>query len=685
MSCKKYRVSADIGGTFTDLVFYDTETGEYLEGKTLTTPNNRSDAVISGIDEKITNYEDIEFFVHGTTSGLNAFLERKGERVALLTTEGFRDVYEIARGNRPGLYEMRYRKPQPLIERMDIFEVKERMMGNGETRLAVQEDSIAAAAEKIRQGDYTSVAVCFLHSYNNPAHELQAREYLEKHLPGYSISLSHQVAREWREYERTSTTVINAYIAPIVQSYLNSLERRMADKSFEKHVHIMQSGGGIITAEIAKATPIQTLMSGPVGGAVGNQTLSEMLGYPNLIGVDMGGTSYDVSIVVDGKPDISNEVQLEGFPILVPMVNIHTIGAGGGSIAWIEAGGLRVGPKSAGSVPGPACYGRGGTQPTITDANTVLGRLVPDGFLGGGMKLDKEAAEKAVATVAKPLGMTVTQAAEGICAIADAKMADAIRQLTIRKGIDPREFVLVAFGGAGPMQACTTARELDIDRVLVPEMPGIFSAWGMLQSDIRQDLSRTMQCNLARADVSEIAAKFDDMTAEAMDLLERQHITRQQAEFVRSAEMRYLGQEHTLRVNLPMEGMDEDTVAYMVKSFHDLHLQIYGHNDLAGDVEIVNLRLVGLGRLAKIAKKKCVSFSTQTPTPIKTQDIIFDGESCTASIYTRKSLECGQTFSGPAIVEELTTTTVVPPGWQVTIDEYRNMMIQRKNREEVAK
>lgn len=675
---RKYRVSADIGGTFTDLVFYDPETGVYLEGKMLTTPHDRSDAVIAGIGEKIIDYTNIEFFVHGTTAGLNAFLERKGERVALLVTEGFRDVYEIARGNRPGLYDLRYRKPQPLIGREDIFEVKERMMANGETLLPVDEESVAAAAEKIAAGSYTSIAVCLINGYENPAHELDIERLLQKYLPGRPVSLSHRVAREWREYERTSTTVINAYIAPIVQKYLETLETRMSGKMFQKRVHVMQSGGGVITAEIAKSVPIQTLMSGPVGGAVGTQSLSSLLGYPNLIGVDMGGTSYDVSIVVDGRPDISSEVSLEGFPILVPMVKIYTIGAGGGSIAWIEAGGMRVGPMSAGADPGPACYGRGGSQPTITDANTALGRLVPDGFLGGGMKLDKTAAEKAIEPLANRLGMNVTETAEGICAIADAKMADAIRQLTVRKGIDPRNFVLVAFGGAGPMHACSTADELEIKRVLVPVMPGIFSAWGMLQSDIRQDLSRTMQCGLSNADVEKIRMKFDEMTDEAMALLERQHITRDQAEFVRSADMRYLGQEYTVRVSFEGEIVDVEAIETLKETFHSFHAQIYGHNNPEGEVEIVNLRLVGLGRLDKIPRAKSAKFSSDPPEPIKRQRAIFSGNEHDTAIYSRKSLLSGQSFFGPAIVEELTATTVVPPGWEARVDEYDNIMIEKE-------
>ncbi len=675
MSNKRYRVSADIGGTFTDLVFYDMETGEYLEGKTLTTPQNLSDAVISGIEEKVDDYQNIDFFVHGTTSGLNAFLERKGARVALIATQGFGDVYEIARGNRPPMYDMRYRKPTPLLERVDVFEVEERLLADGREYRPVSEASVAQAAERIKAGNYTSVAVCLINAYENPAHELEIGALLEKYLPGYSISLSHQAAREWREYERTSTTVINAYIAPIVQNYLEFLEQRMAGKNYTKHVHIMQSGGGVITAEMAKRHPIQTLMSGPVGGAVGNQSLSQLLGYPNLIGVDMGGTSYDVSMVVDGRPDISSEVNLEGFPILTPMVNIHTIGAGGGSIAWIEAGGLRVGPQSAGADPGPACYGNGGERPTITDANVVLGHLDPEGFLSGKMTLDKEAAIRAVATVAGPLGMTVEETAQGICDIADAKMADAIRQLTVRKGIDPREFVLVAFGGAGPMHACTTADELEIETVLIPELPGIFSAWGMLQSDIRQDLARTMQVNLSRADYGDIAAKYEEMTSEAMALLNRQHISKEQAEFIRSADMRYLGQEYTVRVTFNSETVDHDSVEALKAGFHALHMQIYGFNNPEGEVEIVNLRLVGLGRLDKMGKVKSETLSQAAPLAAKTQPALFKGRVYTARIYQRRDLQPGQAFTGPAIVEELTATSVIPPQWRVTVDEYRNLLV----------
>lgn len=675
---KRLRVSADIGGTFTDLIFYDISTGEYQGAKILSTPENLSNAIINGINKKITDYAAIDFFVHGTTSGLNAFLERKGAKVALLCTKGFRDIYEIGRGNRPPIYDIRYKKPKTLLERADVFEIDERIMANGQVLRPVSIKSLAAVVENIKKGGYTSIAVCLINAYNNPAHEIKVEEYLKSHLEGYSISLSHGIVREWREYERTSTTVLNAYIAPIVQEYLEFLEARMLENGFGKQVHIMQSGGGIITSELAKKSPIQTLLSGPVGGAVGNESLAKLIGYQNLIGVDMGGTSYDVSMIVGGKPDLAYEVSLEGFPILTPMINIQTIGAGGGSIAWIEAGGLRVGPRSAGASPGPACYGNNGTEPTITDAKVVLGHLDPNGFLGGNMVLNKNAAIDSVKTIADQLNMTVDELAQGICDIADAKMADAIRQITVRKGIDPREFVLVAFGGAGPMLACTTADELDMDRVLIPEKPGNFSAWGMLQSDIRQDLSRTLQCSMNQLDMTQIEDTFREMSDEAMDLLIKQQIPNESMDFIRSIDMRYAGQEYTVRIDMESSVVDIDSLDKLSRNFHEIHKNIYGFNSPNGELEIVNLRLVGLGYLDKKLKEKSTIFDDSIPAPSKKQEAIFKGERHLTAIYDRELLKYGQSFAGPAIIRELTATTVVPPDWYGIIDEFHNILVMKK-------
>ncbi len=669
----KYRVSADIGGTFTDFVFFNVDTKEFSAGKTLTTPANLSEAIINGIKEEISDFGDIEFFVHGTTSGLNAILERRGVKVALITTKGFKDVYEIARGNRNELYNMKFRKTKPLLNRSDIFEVDERILFDGEVEKPLTKQAVEAIIEPIKQGNYDAIAVCLINAYRNPSHEELVLKVLEEHFN--NISLSHKIAREWREYERTSTVVMNAYIAPIVSRYLNVLEDRMKENSFNDSVYIMQSGGGVITTSVAKETPIQTVLSGPVGGAIGNNTLSQLLGYPNLIGVDMGGTSYDVSMVVDGKPDVSTETDLEGFPVLTPMVNIYTIGAGGGSIAWIESGGLRVGPVSAGSVPGPACYGNGGTKPTITDANVVLGRIDPDGFLGGRMVLDKAAAIAAVKTIADQLHLSVEETADGICRIADAKMADAIRQLTVRKGIDPRQFVLVAYGGAGPMQACSTAIELGIKTVLVPQMPGTFSAWGMHQSDIRQDAVRTYTVAVEAADQQILSSLINEMKDEVSKILGEQNIEQAKSEFRLSADLRYTGQDHTMGVAFNDTDFSAAALKGLRASFDQLHHSVHGHSNPAESVELVNIRLTGLGKLDKYQPSPAAALSDASLKPDKVTDVIFDSKTYQTAIYQRQDLAAGIKLQGPAIIEELTTTTVIPPQFSLTVDTYGNLIL----------
>lgn len=673
----RFRVSADIGGTFTDFVFFDSMTGQYKAGKTLSTPHNLSDAILKGISEQVEDFSQVDFFVHGTTAGLNAFLQRKGTNVALITTQGFKDVYEIGRGNRTEMYNMYFRKPKPLVERRNVFEVKERVLFDGTVESSLDRESVLKAAEEIKQKKFDSIAVCLINAYNNPVHEIEIKMILEEALPGKSVSLSHEVAREWREYERTSTVVLNAYIAPIVQKYLELLEGRLEEKGFEKTVYIMQSGGGVITSEIAKDCPIQTLLSGPVGGAIGNMSLCEMLGYKNLIGIDMGGTSYDVSMIVDGRPDVSTETNLEGFPILTPMVNIYTIGAGGGSIAWIEGGGLRVGPLSAGADPGPACYGNGGIEPTITDANVVLGRIDPYGFLGGNMVLDKGAAIKAVKKLADKLNLSIEEAAEGICNIADAKMADAIRQITVRKGIDPREFTMVAFGGAGPMHACLTAEELGILTILVPEMPGTFSAWGMHQSDIRQDAVRTFTSILDDMQIDGISEVYNQMIKEVSSILHQQNISKEQSEYRKTADLRYVGQEHTLNVAFNTNEIDANSLKQLRDGFDQLHYSIYGHNNPNDPVEIVNVRLTGLGKLKRVLKEKAEILVSTEPMPYKINQTIFYGKKYESNIYDRRELLPGHKFMGPAIIEELTATTVVPPGYEVSVDGFNNLLIKK--------
>src|SRR5256886_4972246 len=509
-----YRVAMDIGGTFTDFVVVDEAARATSTGKTSTTPANPEQGVLSGLTQVVSELSDISFVVHGTTVGLNAFLERKGTRVLLVMTAGLRDAYSIARHDRKELYTLRYRKPERLVPRHDVYEVVERLRWDGSVDTVFDESSLEPLIEAVKREGIEAVAVCLVNAYVNPDHELRTREVLQRECPGLSVKLSHEIAREWREYERASTAVLNAYVAPRVEGYLRSLEEELSGRGVDETLHVMQSNGGITTAAKARQQPVQTLLSGPVGGTIGGAALSRATGRLKLLCVDMGGTSFDLSLIVDVRPTVSTETELEGLPILMPLVDIHTIGAGGGSLAWLEAGGLRVGPQSAGADPGPACYGRGGTQPTVTDANLFLGRLDAGYFLGGRMTLNEEASERALASVAAEVGLRTTALAEGMLAIINARMADAMRTITVKQGIDPREYSLVAFGGAGPMHAVWLAEELEIGEVIVPWSPGTFSAWGMLQTDMRHDVVRSFYRPLAELDAGDVTTVLEALDSE---------------------------------------------------------------------------------------------------------------------------------------------------------------------------
>ena len=673
----RYKVSIDIGGTFTDLVVHDEVGGRAFTGKVLSTPHNPAEGVITGLTTVLDDPRQIGFLVHGTTVGLNAFLERRGARVLLITTEGFKDVYTIARGDRKELRALRYRKPTPLVPPSDIHTVRERIRWDGTVQEPLHTEDLEPIIEKIQAEGIRAVAVCFLHSYVNPEHELAVREILTQRLPGVSVSLSHEIAREWREYERTSTVVLNAYIAPPIENYLESLERQIAERGVQSRLYVMQSNGGVMTSAAARQTPIQTLLSGPVGGTIGGKALSEVLGRPNLLCVDMGGTSFDVSLIVNGELSVSTETVLEGLPVLMSIVDIHTIGAGGGSVAWLEAGALRVGPRSAGADPGPACYGKGGTEPTVTDANLFLGRINPGYFLGGNMTLDYDASARAIGRLADSLGMTSEALAEGILAIVNAKMADAMRTLTVKRGIDPRDFSVLAFGGAGPMHAAALADELEISEVIVPWAPGTFSAWGMLHTDVRHDLVRTFYSALDSTSPEQIDDVFTELEAQGRAILEEEHVPEDRMRFIYSADMRYVGQEYF--VNIPVErgnGFSQADIARMTELFHSTYRTRYGHATPGAPLEIVNLRVAALGLLAG----RVQGFQPQEETELvrETRKVIFDGEPVDTLILRRDVLPIGATFEGPAVVEEQTATTVVPPNWAGHVDHLGNLILRRK-------
>ena len=666
-----YRVAADIGGTFTDIVVEPSD-GPVFVGKVATTPENPARGVIDGVRELVPDLSEISFFVHGTTVGLNAFLERRGERVLLISTAGLGDAYTIARGNRHTLYELRYSKPEQLVPRRDVHEVRGRLSWDGSEIEPLNRTDFGPIIDKVRREGITAVAVCFVHAYAYPDHEIEARNILSEALPDVSISLSHEVAREWREYERASSAVMNAYVAPVVQRYLGSLQQELHEMGMDATVHIMQSSGGVSTADSARRNPVFTLLSGPVGGTIAGTALAASSSRPNLLCVDMGGTSFDLSLVIDGKANATLETELEGLPLLMSIVDIQTIGTGGGSIAWMENQAVRVGPRSAGSIPGPACYGRGGTQPTVTDANLFLGRLGAKSLLGGDMSLDTAAAARAIESLAPEAGLEPVAFAEGILAISNAAMADAMRTITVSQGVDPREFALVAFGGAGPMAAAFLAQELDIREVVIPRFPGTFSAWGMLQTDLRHDFTQSFFRPAVGIDIADLQETYSKLEYEGRRTLMAEGIAEGDVSFQRTADMRYVGQEYTINVSLT-----SGDIAEITGSFHAAHDRRYGHASPGAPIEFVNLRVAAFGALQKYATSDAGGAADGNAT-IGEREVVFDGTRHTTPIVSRERLAADFSTSGPLIIEEQSATTVVPPNWRVRIDRQHSIVIEQE-------
>ncbi|WP_236792977.1 hydantoinase/oxoprolinase family protein [Amycolatopsis sp. GM8] len=676
----RYRVSMDIGGTFTDVVTYDDEAGVFAASKASTTPDDLSEGVLAGLTSIVDSPGDIGFLVHGTTQGLNAFLERRGVPVLLLGTAGVEDSYHIARGPRTRLYDLHYRKPEPLVPRRDVVGIGGRIAPDGTELTPLDEEAVRDAAKTARGRGHGAIAIALLFSYANPAHELRAREIVLDELgEDFTVSLSHEAAKEWREYERTSSAVIEAYTGPIVRNYLSHLEVRLRDGGLDVPLHVMQSSGGILTADSARARPLQTLLSGPVGGAIAGAELSRISDRPHLIGIDMGGTSFDVSLIVDGEPDVSAEAHLEGLPMLMSVVNIHTVGAGGGSVAWVEAGGLRVGPRSAGARPGPACYGRGGTEPTVTDANLVLGRIDPEGFAGGQLTLDPESAFTAVRELGRTFDLDAVAMAEGICDVANSKMAQAIRTITVSRGIEPRDSSLVAFGGAGPMHAVFLARELGIAETIVPRFPGAFSAWGMLQTKIRKDFTEPyffLDEDLDGADLSAVLTRLED---HGLSTLGEEGVGRDHRSVAHSVDIRYAAQEYTLTV--PLIGKDEPSTPDFLKTiaerFAEMHQSRYGHANLGAPIEFVTVRSAAFGDLGRPEPQKWPQ-AQSSEFPYETKPVVFGGTPRDSVVVRRDDLLAGHAFQGPAVILEDTATTVVPPEYSVSVDEIGSLIIRAK-------
>jgi N-methylhydantoinase A len=678
----RYRVGIDIGGTFTDFVILDQITGRASLEKTPTTPRDLWQGIENGLDLSQLDLENTSMVIHGTTVGLNCFLEKKGAATGLIITKGFRDIYEIGRVNRIEMYDLFYKKPEPLVPREFRLEVTERLDGHGNVITPLQREEVVHAADFFRQSGITAIAVCLLHAYNNPVHEIAIGKILNEVYPEAQVSLSHQLGREWREYERTSTTAINAYIAHKVGSYLSRIEDGLETRGYQRPFFVNQSSGGVMSVKSAKAKPVHTIMSGPAAGAVSSAFVGKAAGFQNVIAFDMGGTSTDVSLTYQGNIRVTAESQIERHPLMVPMVDIYSIGAGGGSIAHIDrAGALNVGPQSAGSEPGPACYGRGGNEPTVTDANLVLGRI-PSHLLGGAMPLNHEIALKAINRVVEPLNLNSIEGAAGVIRIVNNNMAYAIRAVTVQRGLDPKDFALLAFGGAGPIHACEIASEIGIPTVIVPMAPGAFSALGMLLSEVRHDFTRTRLVATDSADPIEIENLFTEMEQEAILTLEGEIESGTPIRKERAIEMRYLGQEYTVKVPIDNGPFSSESLDLLRQEFDRLHNQSYGHASDTEPTEIINLRLTIFGELGDV---KLPDLPEGGLEPISkalkgTTEICLDPRegNTEVSVFDRDYLLAGNQINGPALIIEKGSTTLVSPDFKCEIDRNGNLLMTRK-------
>jgi N-methylhydantoinase A len=678
------RLSADVGGTFTDIAVFDEATGSLRLGKTLTTPRRLVNGIAKGVGKAESSFAEAQLFLHGTTIAINTILERNGARAVLLTTQGFRDIYEIGRVNRPESYNLFFQKHVPLIERSRRYEIRERMDAEGRVLIPVDEDQVRAiVAEAVKDG-MEAVAILFLHSYRNPAHERRVKEIIETEHPGLFVTASHELSQEYREFERTSTVAANAYIGPRVRHYLGEMRGHLRAAGFAGDFFIVQSSGGLFDIADAQRACIRMLESGPAAGVIGTKALCDATGIRSAIAFDMGGTTAKAGVIHDGQVLMTGNAMIGGYvsglPVQMPMVDIQEVGTGGGSIARVETGGaLRVGPQSAGAEPGPVCYGLGGQEPTITDANLVLGRLGVDRFLGGEMPLDLAAAIAALRErIADPLNLDPIAAAEGILRIATTRMSHVVRWVTTERGLDAADFALVAYGGAGPLHAAMIARELRIGRVVIPIAPGHFSAFGMLVTDLRRDFVRTWFTPLAAASFGRMAEIYRVMEDEGREAVRRSGITTANVTISRAADMRYVGQEHAVTVELPMELFRNEDRAGIKRRFDATHDVRYGHAAEREPAEIVSLRSAVTGLLDKPRFEHITAGGDAPPREAArgSRPVSFDGRGFVSTpIFDRARLLAGNRLAGPALVEEHASTTVVFPGDALTVDEYGNLVI----------
>ena len=681
------RVATDIGGTFTDLVAVDAQ-GKTILTKSHTTPPNFEEGVIDVIKKSGIRPEEIEDFIHGTTTIINALTERKGAKTALITTKGFRDVLDIARCNRPDLFNMVFAKPRPFIPRYLRKEVTERVAYDGTVLTPLVEEDIKAAVEYFRKEGVEAIAVCYINSYANDAHEKRTVEVIKELWPEVFVTSSIEVTKEWREYERTSTIALNSYVMPVASSYVDHLDSRLKEIGCHAKEYIMQSNGGTTTFEQAKQTPINMVESGPVAGVYGSAIIGKIIGENNIIAFDVGGTTAKCSLIDQGEVKVTTEYRIErtesyaGYPIMAPVVDIVEIGNGGGSIAWIdEAGSLKVGPQSAGALPGPVAYGIGGTEPTTTDACLVTGRLSAKNFDN---EVDMENVKRAIQEkVGDAFGMNVEDAAMSILRVAEANMYNALKLISVRRGYDPRDFTMVAFGGGGPMHCAYLAKELNIRKVVVPIAAPVFSAWGMLMTDVRHDYIQTNIRRMNEVNAEELNSMWESLVAQADEQFAREGIGKENVVYSFIADMRYMGQEHTVKVKVPPLPWTEETKEEIINRFHDTHEHFYTFRLPDTPTEIVNLHLVAYGRLTKPELAEIAPHEGDVKEAVKEVRKVYftDDGWMDTPIYDREALGSGVVLEGPVIVEEAAASTVVAKGQKLTVDTYGNLIIETEVQE----
>jgi N-methylhydantoinase A len=688
------RVASDVGGTFTDNLAYDESARRVTVAKVPTTPENRALGTVRGLRRALElqgrDGADVAYVGHGMTTSTNAVIQRSGGRTAFITNEGFRDLLLIGRQNRPSLYDIRQTRPEPLVARADCHTVRGRLDPTGSEVTPLDEEGVRRIARRLRGDRVAAVAVCFLHAYANPAHERRARDILTAELPGVPVCISTDILAEFREYERASTVVLNAYLLPVMDRYLASLTELLADPAQGLGiapgvpVMVMEAAGGLMTVAGARDKPVHTVLSGPAGGVVASAHIAKLSGFGEIITLDMGGTSTDISLVLDGRPQVTREASLAGAPIRIPVIDINAIGAGGGSIAWIDEGGaLRVGPQSAEAVPGPACYGRGGNEPTVTDANLVLGRLGPDTRLGGELALDPDMAGQAIRDrIAAPLGLDLVAAASGILRVANATMARGIRVVSVERGHDPRRLTLVPFGGAGPMHGAALARELGIPRLLIPPTPGILCALGMLVADLRHELVQTRLAAHRALSAEAAQAIFAPMLEEARRLLEADRVPAERQRLEMRVEMRYVGQSYELPI--PLAELGEAEWTGLAAVFHAEHARRFGHSDPAAPIEIVSFAVTATGLIDTPELPRPPQGGREPPLDARrtTRRAFFEspgrggGDWMECPVWQRDNLLAGNEIAGPAIIEEVSATTVLHPGDRAHVDALGSLLVE---------